>query len=74
MAIPSFRKRIRGWVFSSISNKPERFARIRDTIQAGLAGGHLQPVIARIFKLDQIAAAHAYMESNQQIGKVVVTI
>ena len=24
--------------------------------------------------LDQIAEAHAYMESNQQIGKVVVTV
>jgi NADPH:quinone reductase-like Zn-dependent oxidoreductase len=65
---------IRGWVFSSISNKPERYQRARDTIQAGLASGHLKPVIARTFTLDQIAAAHAYLESNQQIGKIVVTV
>jgi NADPH:quinone reductase-like Zn-dependent oxidoreductase len=65
---------IRGWVFSSISNKPERYQRARDTIQAGLASGHLKPVIARTFTLDQIAEAHAYLESNQQIGKIVVTI
>ena len=65
---------IRGWVCSSIYNKPERFTRIREVIEAGLASGHLKPVIARTFTLDQIADAHAYMESNQQIGKVVVTV
>jgi NADPH:quinone reductase-like Zn-dependent oxidoreductase len=65
---------IRGWVFSAIAHKPERFTRVRKVIVAGLASGHLQPVIARTFTLDQIADAHAYMESNQQVGKVVVTV
>ncbi|HTY93089.1 MAG TPA: zinc-dependent alcohol dehydrogenase family protein [Steroidobacteraceae bacterium] len=65
---------IRGWVFSAIANKPERYNRVRETILAGLASGHLKPVIARTFPLEQIAAAHAYLESNQQIGKVVVTV
>lgn len=65
---------IRGWVFSAISNKPERYARVREVIQAGLSSGHLKPVIAKTFTLDQIADAHAYLESNQQIGKVVVTV
>jgi NADPH:quinone reductase-like Zn-dependent oxidoreductase len=65
---------IRGWVFSAIANKPERFARVRERILAGLASGRLRPVIARTFTLDEIADAHAYMESNQQIGKVVVTL
>src|SRR5580692_654780 len=65
---------IRGWVFSSISNKPERYTRIRETILAGLASGHLKPIIAKTFTLDQIADPHPYRESNQQIGKVVVTV
>ncbi len=65
---------IRGWVFSSIASKPERFNRVRQVILAGLASGHLKPVIARTFTLDQIAEAHAYVESNQQIGKIVVTV
>ncbi len=65
---------IRGWVFSAIANKPERFTRVREVIIAGLASGHLTPVIAKTFTLDQIADAHAYMESNQQIGKVVVSV
>jgi NADPH:quinone reductase-like Zn-dependent oxidoreductase len=65
---------IRGWVFSAIASKPERFNRVRQVILAGLASGHLKPVIARTFTLDQIADAHAYVESNQQIGKIVVTV
>jgi len=40
----------------------------------GLASGHLRPVIARTFPFSQIVAAHRYLESNQQIGKIVVTL
>jgi len=65
---------IRGWVGSAISNKPERFARFREVILAGLASGQLKPVIAKTFTLDQIVDAHAYLESNQQVGKVVVLV
>jgi NADPH:quinone reductase-like Zn-dependent oxidoreductase len=65
---------IRGWVASSIWNKPERFARARHAILQGLAAGHLQPVIARTFPLSQIVEAHRYLESNQQVGKIVVTV
>lgn len=64
---------LRGWVASSIWNKPERFARARELIGRGLTEGHLKPVIAKTFALDQIVEAHRYLESNQQIGKVVVT-
>jgi NADPH:quinone reductase-like Zn-dependent oxidoreductase len=65
---------IRGWVFSFMHRRPERFARAREAILAGLASGHLKPVVARTFPLEQIADAHAYLESNQQVGKVVVTV
>jgi NADPH:quinone reductase-like Zn-dependent oxidoreductase len=65
---------LRGWVASEIWNKPDRFAKYRDLILTGLADGHLKPVIARTFPLAQIVDAHRYLESNQQMGKVVVTI
>jgi NADPH:quinone reductase-like Zn-dependent oxidoreductase len=65
---------IRGWVASSIWNRPERFARNRALILQGLASGHLRPVIAKTFPFSQIVAAHRYLESNQQIGKIVVTV
>ena len=31
-------------------------------------------LIARTFPLSQIVEAHRYLESNQQVGKVVVTV
>jgi NADPH:quinone reductase len=65
---------LRGWVASSIWSKPERFARYRDLIVLGLAEGRLKPVIAKTFPLTQIVDAHRYLESNQQLGKIVVTV
>jgi len=65
---------LRGWVASSIWDKPERFARSRDLILLGLAQGHLKPVIAKTFPLEQIVQAHRYLESNVQLGKIVVTV
>jgi NADPH:quinone reductase-like Zn-dependent oxidoreductase len=34
----------------------------------------LKPIIARTFPLDQIVEAHRYLGSNQQIGKLVLTV
>jgi len=65
---------LRGWVASSIWNKPDRFARAKDLILRGLAQGHLRPVVCKTFSLSQIAEAHRYLESNQQLGKIVVTV
>ncbi|HUN25802.1 MAG TPA: zinc-dependent alcohol dehydrogenase family protein [Steroidobacteraceae bacterium] len=65
---------LRGWVASSIWNKPERFARAKALVTRGLAEGQLRPVIARTFPLAEIVAAHRYLESNQQLGKIVVTV
>jgi NADPH:quinone reductase-like Zn-dependent oxidoreductase len=65
---------IRGWVASTIWNHPERFARAKELILRGLTDGHLKPVIARTFALKEIVEAHRYLESNQQLGKIVVTV
>ena len=64
---------IRGWVASEIWSHPHRFERYREVILQGLARGKLNPVIARTFPLDRIAEANRYLESNQQVGKIVVT-
>ena len=65
---------MRGWVASEIWNHPHRYERARETILAGLAGGQLKPVIARQFEgLESLRKANEFLESNDQIGKVVVT-
>ncbi|MCL6251962.1 zinc-dependent alcohol dehydrogenase family protein [Altererythrobacter sp. KTW20L] len=64
---------MRGWVASEIWNHPHRFAAAREKVLAGLALGKLDPVIAKVFNgLESLPEANAYLESNQQIGKVVV--
>jgi NADPH:quinone reductase-like Zn-dependent oxidoreductase len=65
---------IRGWVASEIWAHPQRFERHKNIILHGLARGKLKPVIARTFPFDRIAEANRYLESNQQVGKVVVTV
>jgi NADPH:quinone reductase-like Zn-dependent oxidoreductase len=63
---------VRTWVASSIWNKPDRYAHVRELILRGLAQGQLKPVVDKVFPLDEIAEAHRYLESNRQVGKVVV--
>ncbi len=64
---------MRGWVASEIWNHPERYENARKTILNGLEQGKLSPVIARTFEgLETLPEANAFLESNQQIGKVVV--
>jgi NADPH:quinone reductase-like Zn-dependent oxidoreductase len=65
---------MRGWVASEIWNHPHRYRAAQEKILAGLAGGQLKPVIAKEFHgLEQLVAANRFLESNQQVGKVVVT-
>ena len=65
---------LRGWVASTIWNKPDRFARGEALIRQGLREGRLKPVIDRVFKFADIVEAHRYLESNQQVGKIVVEV
>jgi NADPH:quinone reductase-like Zn-dependent oxidoreductase len=44
------------------------------TVMKLVASGRLKPVVDKIFPLSEVAAAHLYLESSQQFGKVVLTI
>jgi NADPH:quinone reductase-like Zn-dependent oxidoreductase len=65
---------IRGYKLMEVTTDPERRERGTRFINEGLAEGSLTPLIARTFPLDQIVEAHRYLESNQQVGKIVVTV
>ena len=44
------------------------------TIMKLVSTGRLKPVVDRVFPLQEAAAAHTYLESGQQFGKVVLTV
>ncbi|MBS3912033.1 MAG: NAD(P)H-quinone oxidoreductase [Hydrogenophaga sp.] len=46
---------------------------LRATVWPLLVSGRIKPVIFRVFKAGEAASAHALMESNQHIGKLVLT-
>ena len=44
------------------------------TVMKLVASGKLKPIVDRVFPLAEAAAAHAYLESGSQFGKVVLTL
>jgi NADPH:quinone reductase-like Zn-dependent oxidoreductase len=44
------------------------------TVMKLVSAGHLKPVVDRVFPLQEAAAAHTYLESGQQFGKVVLKV
>ncbi|HVX64159.1 MAG TPA: zinc-binding dehydrogenase, partial [Pirellulales bacterium] len=65
---------IRGYLLFEITSDPARLERGKEWVVDGIAAGKLKPVIAKTFPLDEIVEAHRYLESNRQIGKIVVAV
>jgi NADPH:quinone reductase-like Zn-dependent oxidoreductase len=53
---------------------PEEFLKAKPYVFDNLAKGTFKPRISKTFPLSQIVDAHRYMESNAQVGKIVVTV
>jgi NADPH:quinone reductase-like Zn-dependent oxidoreductase len=64
----------RGFVYGEIVGDEDRLIQAKRFITLGLASGALSPVIARTFTFEDIVASHRYLESNEQFGKIVVTL
>jgi NADPH:quinone reductase-like Zn-dependent oxidoreductase len=47
---------------------------LMEMLVSELAAGRLQPVVARTFPLERAADAHRFIQSRQNIGKVVLTV
>jgi NADPH:quinone reductase-like Zn-dependent oxidoreductase len=65
---------IRGYVLFEVTSDPACLDQAKQFVIDGLASGKLKPVIAKTFTLNEIVEAHRFLESNQQIGKIVVTV
>lgn len=65
---------LRGYLVHEITGNPAKLEAAKGFILDGLAAGVLRPVIARTFDFDEIVEAHRLLESNEQFGKIVVTV
>ena len=57
-------------ILGSTMGTRDDFAAVYELVAAGRA----KPVVDRVFPLEEVAAAHEYLESGRQLGKVVLTI
>jgi NADPH:quinone reductase-like Zn-dependent oxidoreductase len=65
---------LRGYLVHEIVGDPAKLETAKTFILAGLMSGSLKPIIAKVFPFDRIVEAHRFLESNEQFGKIVVTI
>jgi NADPH2:quinone reductase len=56
-----------------VAFKAQIAASLKKTVWPWLESGRVKPVIHEVFPADEAARAHALMESNQHIGKLVLT-
>jgi NADPH:quinone reductase len=63
---------IRGYAMNEFVSDSENRSRALEFVYYGLATGMLKPVIDRVFALEQVVEAYRYLESNVQVGKIVV--
>src|SRR5262245_37262839 len=75
--IPALQKAltVRGyWLAEITMSDPERFERAKSYVYERVNTGEFKPKVAKIFPFDAVVEAYRYMESNEQIGKIVLTV
>lgn len=65
---------IRGYTLREVFSVPKVRATAVQYVFDHLKAGNFKPRIDRVFPFAQIVEAHRYMESNEQIGKIVVSV
>ena len=65
---------IKGYTLREVISDAEAFPKARKYIFDHIAAGNFKPHIDKTFPFAQIVEAHRYLESNAQIGKIVVSV
>jgi NADPH:quinone reductase-like Zn-dependent oxidoreductase len=65
---------LRGYTLMAVTRVPEKLAPAKKYVYDRLADGRFRPKIAKTFPFAQTVDAYRYLESNTQVGKVVVTV
>jgi NADPH:quinone reductase-like Zn-dependent oxidoreductase len=55
-------------------SRPQELPQAKAFLVALLGKGLLRPTIDKVFAFDEVVAAHHYMESNRQFGKIVLRV
>jgi NADPH:quinone reductase-like Zn-dependent oxidoreductase len=65
---------VRGYVLMEITLNPGLAETAKKYVYDRLADGRFVPKVAKTFPFEQTVEAYRYLESNQQVGKVVITV
>ncbi len=65
---------VRGASLTQVSRDPETLKKAKQYVVERLEDGRFKPKIAKTFAFKDSVAAYQYMQSNEQIGKVVITV
>ncbi len=65
---------VRAYTVREITTKPERLAAAKKYVFDRLADGRFVPKIAKTFAYKDTVEAYRYLESNEQVGKVVIRV
>lgn len=65
---------VRGYTLREVFADPKLKAKAEKYVFDHVEKGDFKPRIDRVFPFSQIVEAHRYMESNEQIGKIVVSV
>jgi NADPH:quinone reductase-like Zn-dependent oxidoreductase len=65
---------VHGYTMLQVTHDPAIAAKAKKYVFDRLADGRFVPKIARTFPFAQTIEAYQYLESNQQVGKVVITV
>jgi NADPH:quinone reductase-like Zn-dependent oxidoreductase len=65
---------VRGYSLMEITTSPDKLPAAKKYVFHRLREGRFRPKIARTFPFAQIVEAYRYLESNAQVGKIVVTV
>ena len=65
---------VRLTTYGSSTTSAARSTGALQEIVDGVAAGHYRPSVERVFRFDEIVAAHRFMEENRGSGKLVVVV
>uniref|UniRef100_A0A7V4XSD3 NADPH:quinone reductase n=1 Tax=Acidobacterium capsulatum TaxID=33075 RepID=A0A7V4XSD3_9BACT len=65
---------MRGYTLMEFTQDPEKLGRAVRYVNERLEDGRFVPKIAKVFPFEKTVEAYQYLESNQQIGKIVIQV